>query len=156
MFVTLLWTKFCYVYQIAVLVCYACIYFTPRGMKSMVRSMSVSLSAHITRKPHGWTSPHSFSMLLIGVARSSSGGVEICYVLLVLWMRLCFHIMALWRVMYIPKLQQNTRTTRRLTRHCFVNSEYLHPEGGCEWAAITYFVVDQNTPFFHCLVEECL
>jgi len=29
-------------------------------------------------------------------------------------------------------------------------------QGGCEWSAIMYFMVDQSTPFFHCLVEECL
>ena len=63
--------------------------------------------------------------------------------------------------------------TGRLTRRCFIVSEYLRPrgtiyrvalwrlenksQGGCKWAAVTYFVVDQSTPFFHYLVEEsCL
>jgi len=67
--------------------------------------------------------------------------------------------------------------TRRLTRRCFVESEmgigpplptWRHQssrfvkrlenkmQGGCEWAAITHFMVDQSTPFFHYLVEECL
>jgi len=44
----------------------------------------------------------------------------------------------------------------RLARCCFVDSEYLCPQGGCKWAAITYFLVDQSIPFFHYLVEECL
>jgi len=42
-------------------------------------------------------------------AWSSSGGViAIHYVLPVLWITSCFHIMALWRVMRIPKRLQNT------------------------------------------------
>jgi len=46
--------------------------------------------------------------------------------------------------------------SQKVIKNCFVELEYLHPQGGCEWAAITYFVVDQSTPFFHYLVEECL
>jgi len=47
-----------------------------------------------------------------------------------------------------------TKSTIRLTRRCFVESEYLRPrpQGGCEWAEITYFVVGQSTPFFQYLV----
>jgi len=61
--------------------------------------------------------------------------------------------------------------TRRLTRRCLVELEYLRPhgaiyrvalwrlenksQGGCEWATITYFVVDKSTPFFHHLVAKC-
>jgi len=41
--------------------------------------------------------------LPVAIAQSASGGVAICYVLPVLWISSCFHIMALWRVMRIPK-----------------------------------------------------
>jgi len=40
--------------------------------------------------------------LPVAVARSSSDGVAIRYVLPVFWMTSCFHIMVLWRVMCIP------------------------------------------------------
>jgi len=48
--------------------------------------LSVCLSARITRKPHGRTSLHFLCMLPVAVARSSSDGVAMCYVLPVLWM----------------------------------------------------------------------
>ena len=35
------------------------------------------------------------------VARSSSDGFAICYVLPVLWMTSCYHVTALWRVLYV-------------------------------------------------------
>jgi len=64
-----------------------------------------------------------------------------------------------WEFLSLTKTNPN----RRLTRRCFVESEYLRPRGticrvasGCEWAAITYFMVHQSTPSFHYLVEECL
>ena len=39
-------------------------------------------------------------MLHVAVAQSFLSGIEICYVFLVLWLSLCFHIMALWHVIY--------------------------------------------------------
>ena len=50
-------------------------------------------SARISRKPRSRTSPNLLYMLLVLVARCSSGGVAICYVLPVLWMTSRFHIM---------------------------------------------------------------
>jgi len=65
------------------------------GVRNIVMSVSVSvcLSAGISRKPRGRTSPYFLRMLSVAVARSSSGGVTVSYVFLVLWMTLCFHIM---------------------------------------------------------------
>jgi len=53
----------------------------------------VCLSAHITRKPHGRTSPDVLCMLPVAVARSSSDSAAIRYVLPVLRMTSCFHTM---------------------------------------------------------------
>jgi len=39
------------------------------------------------------TSPNFLSMLYMAVARSSSGGAALGYVLPVLWMTSCFHMM---------------------------------------------------------------
>jgi len=66
-------------------------------------SVCVRLSARITRKAHSQTSLKFLCMLPMAVARSSYDGVAICYVLPVLWMTSCFHIMALCRIMCIPK-----------------------------------------------------
>jgi len=69
--------------------------------------MSVCLSTHITRKPHGRTSPNCLCMLTVTMAQSSSGSIVICYVLPVLWMTSCFHITALRCIMHIPRQRQN-------------------------------------------------
>jgi len=53
--------------------------------------LSVCLSARITLKPRDRTSPVLLCMLPVAVARSSSDGIAICYILPVLWMTLCFH-----------------------------------------------------------------
>jgi len=50
--------------------------------------------------------------------------------------------------MPMPSSTQNKNETRRLTRRCFVELEYLCPQGGCKWVVITHFMVDQSTPFF--------
>jgi len=42
------------------------------------------------------------------VARFSSDGITIRYVLPVLWITSCFHIMAVWRIVCIPKQRYNT------------------------------------------------
>ena len=69
----------------------------PREVRSIVMSMSVclsvSLSARITRKPHGRISPNFLCMLSVTVARSSSSGVAIRCLLPVLWMTSCFYKM---------------------------------------------------------------
>jgi len=54
--------------------------------------LSVCLSARITRKPHGRTTP-IFVHVACGVARSSFDGIVMRYVLPVLWMTSWFHIM---------------------------------------------------------------
>ena len=62
----------------------------PAIMRSIAMSMfvclSVCLSARISQKPHVQISQNFW-------ARSSSVGSAICYVLPVLWMTSCFHIM---------------------------------------------------------------
>jgi len=61
--------------------------------------LSVCLSARITRKPHGRTSPSvHFASGRGSVVSSFSGAVAICHVLPVLWMTPCFPKVALWRV----------------------------------------------------------
>ena len=71
-----------------------CLLVTPHpiGERSIVMSVSVFLSvcvwlsAIITSELHVQSSPNFFCMLPMAVARSSSGGVVICYILPVLWM----------------------------------------------------------------------
>jgi len=64
----------------------------PIGKRNIVISVSVCLcacvclSAIISAELHGRSSPNSLCMLAMDVARSSSGGVVICYVLPVLSM----------------------------------------------------------------------
>ena len=52
--------------------------------------LSVCLSAIIFSKHHVRSSPNFLRMLPMGVARSSSGGVVICYEIPVLWMTTLF------------------------------------------------------------------
>ena len=54
--------------------------------RGIVMRLSVCLSASIPQEQHVETSPNFLCMLLPAVARSSSVGVAICYVLPVLWM----------------------------------------------------------------------
>jgi len=71
----------------------------PEGVRSIAVSMAVCLlvclsvcpSARITGRTRSRTSPNSVCTLTVAVARSSSEGVAICYVLPVLWMTSCFH-----------------------------------------------------------------
>jgi len=73
------------------------------------RPMSVCL---FVRSRNSKTTRQNFtvflSLLPVAVARSSSDGVAIRYVLPVLWMTFCFHTMASLRVMRIPKRRLNT------------------------------------------------
>ena len=55
------------------------------------------LSARISRKPNGWTVPNFLFVLPAAVARNSSDGIAIGYVLPVLMMTSRFHIITLWR-----------------------------------------------------------
>jgi len=79
------------------------------AVQSIVISISVCLSvcdclsAHIIK-----TNVAELCILLMAVIKSSSGGVAIHYVRPVLRMTSFFHIMALWRAMYIPERRQNT------------------------------------------------
>ena len=64
--------------------------------------LSVCPLAYIlSRKPHGRTSPNFLCVLHVAAARSSSGGVAICYVLPVLWMTSFFHTTVLRRCVFI-------------------------------------------------------
>jgi len=56
--------------------------------------MSVCLSPRLSQKPHVQISSNFLSMLRLAVARSSSDGNAIRYLLTVLWMTSYFHI---WR-----------------------------------------------------------
>jgi len=61
-------------------------YSAPIGEQSIVMSVSVCVFVH----DHIFgTTPNFLCMLPMAVARSSSGGVVICYVLSVLWMTSC-------------------------------------------------------------------
>jgi len=71
----------------------------PGRVQSIVMTMSVCLfvrlSARTTGKTHGRISPNFCACCLyMAVARSSSGGVAICYALPGRWMTSCFHITA--------------------------------------------------------------
>jgi len=55
--------------------------------------LSVWLSARIFQKPHVRKSPNFLDTLVVAVARSSSVDNAICYVLPVLWIASCMHIM---------------------------------------------------------------
>jgi len=56
----------------------------------------MSLFVPITQKPHGRSSPNFLCMLPLAMARFSSDGVVICYILPVLRMTLCFHSTGQW------------------------------------------------------------
>jgi len=66
------------------------------GLQSTVINMSVYLSVRSHNSKTTWLNSTNFSVAQV---RSSSNSVAMCYVLVVLWMTSCFHIMALWRVM---------------------------------------------------------
>jgi len=74
---------------------------------------------------------HQFlCMLFMATARSSFGGAAIRYVLPVLWMTSVFHVMALRRVVHIPKRRQNTTniTAKIPTKFYFVIKPSSHRE----------------------------
>ena len=76
---------------------------------SMSVCVFVCMLVHSHNSKITWLSFTKFFCMLPNVlGRSSSGGVAIRYVLPVLWMTSCFHIMALWRFMCIPKRRWNT------------------------------------------------
>jgi len=83
--------KVCYLLFALFLFCgFPCFIPLPQGgAQSIVISMSVCLSAHITRKPQGRSLPNFLCMLPVAVAQSSDG-VVIRYVLLDLRMTLYF------------------------------------------------------------------
>jgi len=56
--------------------------------------LSVCLSASISPELHVRPTPIFAHVTYMFVARSSSGGVAICYVLPVLWMTSCLYVMA--------------------------------------------------------------
>jgi len=74
--------------------------------------LPVCLSVHSaqSRKPHSQMS-YLCIMLPVAVARSSSGGIAVCYVLQGWWMTSYFHICALWGFMCIPNWQENCVTS---------------------------------------------
>jgi len=53
----------------------------------------------------------NFIMLTVAVAWSSSGGIAICYVFLVLWMMLCFHTVG---SVCIPKWREDSITAKTI------------------------------------------
>jgi len=65
------------------------------GVPCVAMSMSVCLSAHITRKPHDQASPNFVSALPVAVVRFSFGGIVVRYVLPVLWLTSYFYITSL-------------------------------------------------------------
>jgi len=79
-----------------------------RGIVWLFVCLLVCLSARITPKPLGRTSPNYVCILPIGVAQSFSERIAICCVLPVLWMSLYFQIVALRCVICVAKRRQNT------------------------------------------------
>jgi len=69
--------------------------FSPPPVRERIIMMHVCLSVrmHIS-ETIVQTLPKFLCMLSIAVAGSSSSGVAICFILPVLWMTLCLHIMA--------------------------------------------------------------
>jgi len=67
--------------------------------------LSVCLSASISLEQHVRSSPNFSRMLPIFVARSSCGGVAICYVLSVLWMATCLYQIWNWVTICDPATQ---------------------------------------------------
>ena len=61
-----------------------------------------------------------------------------------------------WRSVIISTTQYAVGLPGKLCECETASYSTLRPQGGCEWAAIAYFVVDQSTPFFRYLTEECL
>ena len=70
------------------------------GVRSIVMSMSVCLSARITQKPHGRTSANFCAFHLGPGSVLLYNGVAIRRVLPVLWMTSCFHITVLRCVVF--------------------------------------------------------
>jgi len=72
----------------------------PIRERSIVKRVSICLSVHMTcisQKRHAQTVKYPYMLPIIAVARSSSGGVTIRYVLPILWMLSRLHIMAMNR-----------------------------------------------------------
>jgi len=73
-------------------------------MQSVVMSVSacLSVSAGISKKPHGQTSPNLVCMLTVAMACCFIGCIATRYIglLPVLWMTSCFHVMDA-KVMYV-------------------------------------------------------
>jgi len=109
--------------------------------------LSVRLSAGITRKPHGRFSPNFLCMLTIAVARSFSDGVAIRYVLPVLWMTLCLHIVILWYITPAPNRRQNiTSVTAEITTtFCSATKTESTQSGLCTGA---------KSAIYNCLVVD--
>jgi len=68
----------------------------------------VCLSAHISQKPYGWTSPNFLRTLTEAVVLFPSSSIVIHYVFRVMWMTSRFHTMGLIVHMYIPKQQEDS------------------------------------------------
>jgi len=77
------------------------------SFKSVCLFVCLSVRSHISEtNDHTPNLTKFVCMLPVAVSRSFSDGVAtvgLHYVLPVLWMTSCFYIMALWRVMCIPK-----------------------------------------------------
>ena len=87
------WMLFClYMYRFCVTVVHI-FYSAPVGVQSIVINLFVCLSASISVEPLGRSSQNFVCRSPVAVARSSSGGVAIHYVLLVLWMTSCLPVL---------------------------------------------------------------
>ena len=64
----------------------------PTEERSIVMTTSVCLSASISPELRVRSSPNALRMLPVYVARPASGGVAICYVVPVLWVKTCLYI----------------------------------------------------------------
>jgi len=110
----------------------------PGGVQSIAISvsvcLSVCLSTHISQKPEVRISPNFLYMLPVTMARSSSDGNAICYVLPVLWMTSYFYVM--------NRTDQNQR--RRI---CFVQFAKWRHRG--KKSAVSDWILFWNLPLQH-------
>ena len=111
-------------------------------------SMSVCLSV---RRRNSKTTRPNFTILRtlpVAVARFSSDGVAICYVLPVFWVMSRFHITTLRRITCVFKRRQNTTSIAAEIRPNFVQQQ--RPEVLIvSWAPGSKFTV------YDCLVTNC-
>ena len=108
------------------------------------------MSARMFRKLHGRNSANFLCMLTVAVARSSSGGFAICYVLPVFWMTSFFTQWTLWHVACIPMQRERNSVNDCIYPDQTVFSDKVRRvyNVGCAPGA--------KSAFYDCLIYDCL